>query len=156
MDSDECDIRVEISCEIDKTFDLEKFKLLAESVCRRFSVAAASVSIAIIDDDAIAVINKQFLDHTGPTDVISFDLSDEDDGAEADKNFEIVINADQAARQSADRAHDTESELALYITHGLLHNFGFDDHDEADSKKMHQMEDEILQDEGFGAIYGSK
>jgi probable rRNA maturation factor len=155
MDSDECDIRVEISCEIDKTFDLEKFKLLAESVCRRFSVAAASVSIAIVDDDAIAVINKQFLDHTGPTDVISFDLSDEGDEEDADKNFEIVINADQAARQSADRTHDTESELALYITHGLLHNFGFDDHEEADSKKMHEMEDEILQDEGFGAIYGS-
>jgi probable rRNA maturation factor len=154
MDSDECDIRVEISCEIDKVFDLEKFKTLAESVCRRFSVVRAAVSIAIVDDEAIAEINKQFLDHTGPTDVISFDLSDDDD-AGGEKNFEIVINADQAGRQSADRDHDTESELALYITHGLLHNFGFDDHDEADFKKIHEMEDEILRQEGYGAIYGS-
>ena len=154
MDSDECDIRVEISCEVDKTFDLEKFKSLAESLCRRFSVESAAVSIAIVDDAAIAVINKQFLDHTGPTDVISFDLSDDDD--DGVRNFEIVINADQAARQAAERSHDTESELALYITHGLLHNFGFDDHSEADSKKMHEMEDEILKQEGFGAIYGSK
>ena len=154
MDSDECDIRVEVSCEIDKTFDLEKFKSLAESVCRRFSDAAAEVSIAIVDDQTIADINKQFLDHSAPTDVISFDLSDEDAGGGA-RNFEIVINADQAERQAAERNHDTESELALYITHGLLHNFGFDDHGEADSKKMHEMEDKILQDEGFGAIYGS-
>ena len=154
MDSDECDIRVEISCEIDKTFGLEKFKLLAESICRRFSVAGAAVSIAIVDDEAISVINKQFLDHTGPTDVISFDLTDEDAGGV--RNLEIVINADQAARQAAERSHDAESELALYITHGLLHNFGFDDHDEADSKKMHEMEDTILQDEGFGTIYESK
>ena len=151
MDSEECDIRVEISCEIDKTFDLERFKLLAESLCRRFSVVNAAVSIAIVDDEAIAAINKRFLDHSGPTDVISFDLSDEDSEI---RNFEIVINADQAARQSAERSHDTVSELALYITHGLLHNFGFDDRNEADSKKMHQMEDMILQDEGFGAIYG--
>lgn len=151
MDSDECDIRVEISCRIDKAFDLEKFRLLAESICRRFSVTAAAVSIAIVDDEAIAVINKQFLDHSGPTDVISFDLSDEDGG---ERNFEIVINADQASRQAAERNHDTESELALYITHGLLHNLGFDDHSEADSKKMHEMEDRILQDEGYGAIYG--
>ena len=103
MDSEECDIRVEISCEIDKTFDLEKFKLLAESICRRFSSAGAAVSIAIVDDEAISVINKQFLDHSAPTDVISFDLSDDDSGV---KNFEIVINADQADRQSADRPHD--------------------------------------------------
>ena len=147
MENDECDIRVEISCEIDNTYDLEKFKSLAESVCSRFSVQTATVSIAIVGDDAIAAINKQFLDHTGPTDVISFDLSDDV------KNFEIVVNADQAARQSAERAHDTESELALYITHGLLHNLGFDDHNETDSKKMHKMEDAILKDEGFGAIY---
>jgi len=147
MENDECDIRVEISCEIDNTYDLEKFKSLAESVCSRFSVQTATVSIAIVGDDAIAAINKQFLDHTGPTDVISFDLSDDV------KNFEIVVNADQAARQSAERAHDTESELALYITHGLLHNLGFDDQDQAESKKMHEMEDAILQDEGFGAIY---
>ncbi len=154
MDSDECDIRIDISCEIDNCFELDKLKSLAESVCRRFSVTAAAVNIAIVDDDAIAVINKQFLDHTGPTDVISFDLSDEDESAA--KNFEIVINADQAARQAADRTHDTESELALYITHGLLHNFGFDDHQEEDAKKMHEMEDQILQDEGFGVVYGSK
>ena len=152
MDSDECDIRVEISCEVDKTFDLEKFKSLAESVCRRFSVESAAVSIAIVDDAAIAVINKKFLDHTGPTDVISFDLSDDDD--DGVRNFEIVINVAQAARQAAERSHDTESELALYITHGLLHNFGFDEHSEADSKKMHEMEDQILQDEGFGVVYG--
>ncbi len=155
MDSDECDIRVEINCEIDKSFDLEKFKLLAESVCRRFFVVKAAVSIAIVDDEAITVINKQFFGHTGPTDVISFDLTDEDAGAGGVKNFEIVINADQAGRQSAEREHDTEAELALYITHGLLHNFGFDDYDQADAKKMHKMEDAILQDEGYGMIYGS-
>jgi len=152
MDNDECDIRVDVTCETEKTFDINKFKLLAESVCRRFSVTAAVVSIAIVDDDAIAGINKQFLDHTGPTDVISFDLSDDDDSGE--RNFEIVINADQAARQAGQRSHDTASELALYITHGLLHNLGFDDHDPAEAKKMHEMEDEILQDAGFGVVYG--
>ena len=151
MDNGKCDIRVEISCEIDKKLDIDKFKSLAESVCRRFSVVEADLNIAIVDDEMIAVINEQFLGHTGPTDVISFDLSDDD----AVRNFEIVINADQAARHAAVRTHDVESELALYITHGLLHNFGFDDHDEADSIKMHEMEDEILRDEGFGAIYES-
>lgn len=155
MTSDECGISIDINCDDDTTFDIERFKSLVKSICRRFSVVRAAVSIAIVDDEAIALINKQFLDHTGPTDVISFDLTDDEDRRENLRNFEIVINADQAERQSAERAHDTEAELGLYITHGLLHNFGFDDHEEADSKKMHQMEDTILQDEGFGMIYGS-
>ena len=81
MDSDECDICVDISCDSESTFDLERFKSIAKSVCRRFSVVKAAVSIAIVDDEAIAVINKQFLDHNGPTDVISFDLSDGDGGS---------------------------------------------------------------------------
>ena len=37
-----------------------------------------------------------------------------------------------------------------------MFDFEFDDHDEADAKKMHEMEDTILQDAGFGAIYESK
>jgi len=152
MDSDECDIRIDIDCQVENSFDLDRYRSLAESVCNRFSVSKAAVSIAIVNDEAIAVINKQFLDHTGPTDVISFDLSDDDEAAE--RNFEIVINADQAARQAAERPHDTEAELALYITHGLLHNFGYDDHEEEDYKKMHKIEDEILTQQGYGIIFG--
>ena len=75
---------------------------------------------------------------------------------ENSKNFEIVINADQAARQAAEREHSTEAEIALYLTHGLLHNLGFDDQDEQQAKKMHETEDTILKEEGFGIIYASK
>ena len=46
-----------------------------------------------------------------------------------------------------------EAELALYITHGLLHNLGFDDSTEMQAKKMHDTEDEILRQSGFGLVY---
>lgn len=152
MANDKNRIIVEINCDDEEPFDLERLSSLAKSICNRFSLTAATVSIAIVDDRAITKINEDFLDHQGQTDVISFDLSDD----EKSKNFEIVINADQAARQSAERGHSTEAEIALYLTHGLLHNLGFDDQDEQQAKKMHETEDTILKEEGFGIIYASK
>ena len=58
-----------------------------------------------------------------------------------------------AARQAAKRGHGAEAELALYITHGMLHNLGFDDTDPQQAKKMHETEDSLLQKQGFGIIY---
>ncbi len=43
--------------------------------------------------------------------------------------------------------------MALYITHGLLHNLGFDDADPEQARRMHAAEDEILQDFGYGLVY---
>ena len=64
-----------------------------------------------------------------------------------------MVNAELAARQADKRGHSTEEELALYITHGLLHQLGFDDLCPEDAEKMHDTEDAILQKLGFGIIY---
>ena len=56
-------------------------------------------------------------------------------------------------RESKKRKHSIEAELALYITHGLLHNLGFSDEDTAGAGEMHAVEDKILQQAGFGIVY---
>lgn len=148
MDEQE-NIIIEITVNCDVEFDISRLKLLAKSVFRRFSVEKAQAGIAIVGDEEIASINKKFLDHDGPTDVISFDLT----GQEDIRSFEIIVNADLAARQAIERKHSAQAELALYITHGMLHNLGFDDLNESDAKKMHEMEDTILTDTGYGSVY---
>jgi probable rRNA maturation factor len=151
MGTDQADIVVHITCD-QQVFDVDfdRLRELARRVCRRFGLERAAINIAIVGDDAIKKVNADFLNTPQPTDVISFDLSEET-GA---KSFDLIINAEEAARQAIKRAHSTEAELALYITHGLLHNFGFEDADETESQKMHSTEDEILQQAGFGIIYG--
>lgn len=67
--------------------------------------------------------------------------------------FELVVNAEKAVKQASLRGHSGEAELALYITHGLLHNLGFDDSKRQQAKKMHETEDEILQQFGYGPVY---
>jgi probable rRNA maturation factor len=152
MSTDKTNIIVEITCDSpDLRADIDRLKELAGDICRRFCVERAMISIAIVDDKKIKEVNAEFLNSQNRTDVISFDLSDETDDA---KSFELIINAEEAQRQAQKRGHSTEAELALYITHGLLHNLGFDDAEADEAEKMHNVEDEILQQAGFGIIYG--
>ena len=151
MPDDNADISVEITCDIaELKADAERLKALARSVCRRFGLKNAQVGIAVVGDDTIRKLNEQFLNKLQKTDVISFDLSDDADEARC---FELVVNADEAARQSKAQKHSLQAELALYITHGLLHNLGFDDDTAEDSDEMHRTEDDILQDAGFGKVF---
>ena len=124
--------------------DLTKLEKLVRAICEKFDACHTTVHIGIVDDAGIIEVHRQFLQKDTTTDVISFDLSDE---FEPGQTFQIVVNAEMADRQAEKR------ELALYITHGLLHNLGFDDIDAEDAKKMHETEDELLQELGFGIIY---
>ena len=149
--SDQYDITVDITCQQNKLkANFDEFKDVVYSICLRFGLTKASVGIAIVDDVKITAVNSQFLKKQNTTDVISFDLSDD-----AATTFELIVNADEAKRQAQKRNHSIEAELALYITHGMLHNLGFDDTDEHQAEKMHKTEDDILQQAGFGIIYGS-
>ena len=153
----------DITVQIAKNFeeidaDLTKLEELVKAICNRFTRhemrdARYEISIAIVDDAEIRRVNKQFLNRNCSTDCLSFDLSD--DNANSSKTFELVVNAEKAVKEAELRGHSSEAELALYITHGLLHNLGFDDSQGTQAKKMHDTEDEILQQLGYGLIYNS-
>jgi probable rRNA maturation factor len=129
-----------------------KIKKLVRAVLDRFGLSKATVSIAIVDDAEIRKLNARFLNRKSNTDCLSFDLSDTRD-SQSPKLFELIVNGEMAVRQAKLRGHASQAELALYITHGLLHNLGFDDSTESKARKMHDMEDNILQQLGYGFVY---
>jgi len=157
--------------------DLPKLKKLVKAVCSRFKLPKATVSIAIVGDAEIRRLNKQFLSRNSTTDCLSFNLSDDQTrtpggrGSQTQKKgvsdrkerrlgssgspklFELVVNGEMAVKEANLRGHSNEAELALYVTHGLLHNLGFDDSTQEQAKKMHDTEDEILQQLGYGLVY---
>ena len=138
---------------------LPKLNKLVKAVCNRFKLPAATVSIAIVDNTQIRKVNAQFLNRKSVCDCLSFDLSDKKNRkskTESRKLFELVVNGEMAVKEAGLRGHSSEAELALYITHGLLHNFGFGDSTQSQAKKMHETEDEILQQLGYGLVYNSK
>lgn len=140
-----------------------RLRSLVKAICRHFTKHHApnleyEISIAIVDRKEMRQINRRFLNCTTDTDVISFDLSDKKRTAGKRKNqkfLELVVNGEKAVKEAQKRAHSGQAELALYITHGLLHHLGFDDSLPENAKKMHDAEDEILQQQGFGVVYNS-
>ena len=150
----------DIVIEINKNFkDIDisplKIKKMAKALCYRFgrhepADTRYEISIAIVDDNEIRKLNREFLNSKAATDCLSFDLSDYKKGP---KIFDLVVNGEMAVRQANLRGHSSEAELALYITHGLLHNLGFDDSAQNQARKMHETEDEILQEFGYGMVY---
>ncbi len=130
---------------------------LGRAAARKIRRAGYVVDIAIVDDDRIRQLNRQFKKHDTTTDVLSFDLSDDSKEPDADSKvptiFELIVNGRMAQRQAKLRGHCPEAELALYITHGLLHCVGFDDSTRSEAGRMHQAEDEILQQIGYGLVY---
>lgn len=128
---------------------------LALSVLAREQVARAEISIAIVDDTRIHAINRKFLNHDCPTDVISFLLEGTegtDDAAPVVRrgtgktiNGEIVISAETALRVAADYDKTPADELALYLVHGLLHLCGYDDLTPKEKRLMHRREAEALE-----------
>jgi len=123
---------------------------MLQEICRRKRVKAVVLNVHITDSRQIKKVNRKYLNSTRDTDVISFDLSD---SFEPLRHFDLIVNAEMAQKKADRFGHKFESELALYVIHGLLHNLGYDDIEPEKAKKMHRMEDKILIEFGYGAAY---
>ena len=143
-------ISVDVHCAFDEMeVDSSEIEVLVREVCRRHGMAQVTVSIAVVGSAEISEIHRQFLGGDDATDCLSFDLSDE-----AGKiQLEIVVNGERAVHEAETRGHTPAAELALYVTHGLLHYLGFDDATSAQAKMMHAEEDAILRDLGYGNVF---
>ena len=148
-------INVQIVAECDDAdVDICGLENLTKAVCDRFNLCKTNVSIAIVDDQEFCRLNRQFRKSDSISDCLSFDLSDEAEN-NATRQFEIILNIDQAAREAGIRGHSIRAELALYLTHGLLHNLGFDDANDTQAELMHATEDKILEASGYGKVYNN-
>lgn len=87
------------------------------------AVRRAVVSVAVVDDDTIHRLNRQYLDHDYATDVLSFALDRSEDCLEG----EVIVSADTASAAAGRFGWSAADELLLYVVHGVLHLAGYDD-----------------------------
>jgi probable rRNA maturation factor len=90
------------------------------------------ISVLLISDRRMARLHRQFLDKSGPTDVITF------------QHGEIFISVETARRQARQVGTSVTGELQLYIVHGLLHLHGYDDRTARETKRMRAAEATVL------------
>ena len=77
------------------------------------------LSIAFVTTRAIARLNRKYLGHAGPTDVISFAFGDPLVG-------DIYISPDVARRNARELGISPREELTRLVVHGVLHATGHD------------------------------
>lgn len=121
--------------------DRSRMRQAARTVLESEGVTEAEISIAFVDDATIHQLNKRYLDHDEPTDVLSFPLSE---AGSKKLSGELVIGAEVAKRQAEERGHDVQAEMILYVIHGLLHLCGYDDKSVADALEMRERERHYL------------
>jgi probable rRNA maturation factor len=95
----------------------------------------------------MAKLNEEWLEHQGPTDVITFGLSESTDEVDVwpgGLSGDIVVSTETACRMAAELGWSPENELAYYIVHGLLHLAGCDDTNAAARVKMRREERRVM------------
>jgi probable rRNA maturation factor len=122
-------------------------------------VVSCELSVAVVTDPRIHEINRQFLDHDEPTDVITFELSPPERvkgvrlrpggcpvrrGAAKRIEGEVVVSAETALRRAPEFGWPPHQELTLYLVHGLLHLCGYDDTTPREEQLMRRRESEVL------------
>ena len=116
-------------------------------------VQSANIVVALFNDASIHQVNRDFLNHDYPTDVISFlyasekplRIEGEIDRASGNAiDGELVVSVETAAREAKNCGWRPVDELRLYVVHGLLHLCGYDDLTEAEQAIMRNREREIL------------
>jgi probable rRNA maturation factor len=112
----------------------------ARAVLQDSPYSSATISLAIVDDVSIHVLNRRHLDHDWPTDVLSFILDDDGDHLEG----EVILSADTAAAAAEELGHSAAEEHLLYVIHGMLHLVGYDDKSDADAQRMRAAEARYL------------
>jgi probable rRNA maturation factor len=107
-----------------------------------FAVADYELGFHFVAADEMALVNQQFLQHEGSTDVITFDYGE--GNSESGLRGEIFISIPDAVKQAREFKTTWQSELVRYIIHGLLHLRGFDDLQPTKRRAMKLEENRLL------------
>jgi probable rRNA maturation factor len=107
----------------------------------------AQLSILIVDDTQIAEFNLAFLNHTGPTNVISFPMQEGPfSDITPDLLGDVVISADTAHREAVDAGMPMAERFDQLLIHGILHLTGYDHiNSEEEAAVMEQKNIELME-----------
>lgn len=115
-------------------------------------LTVADIHVVICDDEEIAGVHGEFFNDPTPTDVITFPI--EGDGSvKSPLSGELLVSAETADRAAAEHGHSAETEILLYVIHGVLHLGGFDDRDADSRSEMRAAERRALQSLGLEVHY---
>ncbi len=142
-------LRIDISNEHDFPLDEGRLKKAVRAVLKDAGYENGEISIAIVGGAEMLALNRKYLNHDYPTDVLSFVLDEE----EGRLDGEIIASSDYALIEAEIYNWTAEDEILLYVIHGSLHLVGHDDLEPARKQKMRGAERHYLGLFGLTPIY---
>ena len=115
-------------------------------------LSAAIMTIRIVDEAESAMLNQQYRQKSGATNVLSFpaDLPEEVD---LPLLGDLVICAQLVKSEASAQAKPVKAHWAHLVIHGTLHLLGYDHLDEAEAVQMESLETKLLARLGFADPY---
>ena len=105
------------------------------------------ISILLVDDPQIAILNQKYLDRQGPTNVIAFAMR-EGEFSHLTPHLlgDVVISMDTAAREALDAGLSRGHRFNELLVHGILHLFGYNHEDsDKEARRMEKKSRELLE-----------
>jgi probable rRNA maturation factor len=133
--------------------DLVGLRGLAEKIVEAQSFpSSAELTLLFVDETEMSSYNKKFLDRDGPTDVLAFPVEELTAGEVPDIDHggpplilgDVIIAPSYVKRQAQDMDVTFADEMALMVTHGILHLLGYDHQDDDEAEIMESREAELL------------
>lgn len=118
----------------------KKLKAFIPSIAFFYKKKLISLTYIFCTDDYLLQINKHFLQHDFYTDIITFNMGNNNSCIEG----EIYISIDRIKDNTLKHNTTLKAEIHRVIFHGILHLCGLKDKSQKDIKEMRAAEDKFL------------
>ena len=126
-----------------KKFPGHKLEKIAAVILELVDRAEAELSLVLIGNREMQMLNAGYRHKDYPTDVLSFPVEGEVP-AEISLLGEVIISVEKAAEQAKERGRTVEKEMVTLLIHGIVHLMGYDHERSAkDARAMSRVEKRI-------------
>ncbi len=117
-------------------------RILVWALREAMDVQQFEIGIHLVGAEEMTTVNETFLQHEGPTDVITFNHSEIDDPTSL--HGELYVCLEEAMAFAFRFRTSWQDEVVRYCIHGCLHLQGYDDLEPAWRRKMKRQENQIM------------
>jgi probable rRNA maturation factor len=118
--------------------------------------AGDEVCVTLIDDEAIAALNRRWRGKNAPTNVLSFPAPPGPAMRHPRYLGDIALAFETIDREAKAQGMPFEDHVAHLVVHGLLHLLGYDHLSEGEARRMEALETRILVSIGVADPYATE
>lgn len=124
----------------DLNLNTEQYLTWLTTIITKYEMELSHLNYIFCSDEYLLNINIEHLNHDYYTDIITFDLSEEEGIVEGD----LFISVDRVKENAVTNNTTFINELNRVVAHGTLHLLGFKDKTEEESADMRKAEELAL------------